>query len=128
MPADVLHPSNSEEFNKILAEHPTGFIFVDVYTDWCGPCKRFAPVFQEVQAMYKDKAVFVKLNLEEAREIGAEYKISAIPTLLFFKDGKMIQQIVGAPSKGEYVKVIEKIMENKRTMKPKLFFRHFPLN
>ena len=109
-PADVLHPSNSAEFDKILAEFTSGFIFVDVYTDWCGPCKRFAPVFKEIQTMYKDKAAFVKLNLEEAREIGDRYKINAIPTLLFFKDGQMVKQVVGAMPKGEYINTIEKIM------------------
>ncbi len=110
MPSDVLHPTNSAEFDKIMADYPKGYLFVDVYTDWCGPCKRFAPIFKEIQSMYKDKAVFVKLNLEEAREIGERYKITAIPTLLFFKDGQMVKQVVGAMPKGEYINTIEKIM------------------
>jgi thioredoxin 1 len=110
LPNEVLHPNNSAEFEKILQDYPDSFIFVDVFTDWCGPCKRFAPIFVEVQQMYKDKAVFAKLNLEHAREIGEKYRITAIPTLLFIKSGNLIDQVVGAMPKGQFVTTIDKIL------------------
>lgn len=110
-PNEILLPSNFEEFEKILSNYLEKYIIVDIYTDWCSPCKRFSPIFSEVHEMYKDKVIFAKVNLEEINEVGNKYKIASIPTVLFFKNGELIKQVIGAIQKGSFIELIENLIE-----------------
>lgn len=74
-------------------------VLVDFYADWCGPCKMIAPVIEELANDYKDTFKIGKLNVDTEKEIAAQYKIMTIPTLLFIKDGEVLETIVGLVSK-----------------------------
>lgn len=74
-------------------------VLVDFYADWCGPCKMIAPVIEELANDYKDTFKIGKLNVDTEKEIAAQYKIMTIPTLLFIKDGEVVETIVGLVSK-----------------------------
>ena len=70
-------------------------VLVDFWAEWCGPCKALGPVLEEVSSALADKAVIVKLNVDESRDLAAKYGIRGIPTMILFKNGEVISTLVG---------------------------------
>jgi thioredoxin len=95
---------NEEKFNEIVGKSEK--VLVDVFTSWCGPCKRVKPIFKELSLEYND-ITFVSLDLDYANWIGEKYDIHAIPTFLFFKDGMMIYKHLGGMFKDGFVRMIK---------------------
>ena len=85
-------------------------VLVDFWAEWCGPCKMLTPTINEVADDFKDKAVIGKLNVDENPTIAAEYGIRSIPSLLFFKDGKVQKQIMGAVAKEEISSALDELI------------------
>ena len=76
---------------------------VDFWAPWCGPCRMIAPIIEELAEEYKDKGVAIgKVNTDEAPEIAAQFGIRSIPTVLFFKNGELADQMIGAAPKNFY--------------------------
>lgn len=76
-----------------------GLILVDFWAEWCGPCRMIAPILDELANEHEGQVTIAKLNVDENRESAARFGIRSIPTILFFKDGAQVEQIVGALSK-----------------------------
>lgn len=74
---------------------------VDCWAEWCAPCRMIAPVIEEMARKYAGKVAFGKLNVDDNMRIASQYGIMAIPTLLFFKNGKEVDRIIGAVPKGQ---------------------------
>lgn len=74
-------------------------VVVDFYADWCGPCKMMAPVIDELAGDYEGKVRIGKINTDENRGTAAKYSVMSIPTILLIKDGKVVDQVVGAVPK-----------------------------
>jgi thioredoxin 1 len=72
------------------------FVIIDCWAPWCGPCQMIAPIIEELARQYAGKVLFGKLNVDENPLIAMRYRIMSIPTLLFFKNGKLIDRIAGA--------------------------------
>lgn len=85
-------------------------VFVDFYADWCGPCRMVAPIIEELAETYNGKVKFVKVNVDFAPELANKYGVMSIPTLIIFKHGKVTDAFVGAATKSEYVKIIERAL------------------
>lgn len=85
-------------------ETTVGVVLVDFYADWCGPCKMLAPVLEEVAAEVDIK--IIKVNVDEARAIAAEFNVSSIPNLTLLKNGEMVHQEVGFKPKEVLIEMI----------------------
>ncbi|MCP3898417.1 MAG: thioredoxin TrxC [Desulfobacteraceae bacterium] len=85
-------------------------VLVDCWAPWCGPCRAVGPILDELAAKYKAKLIIAKINVDENPKIGARYSISSIPTMLLVKNGKVIDQLVGALPKEELEKQIARIL------------------
>ncbi len=81
---------------------------LDLWAIWCGPCRLLDPIFKELANDYEGKAVIAKVNVDENPEIPQKYGVLNIPTILFIKDGELVDKIVGAVPKRAIVEVIEK--------------------
>ena len=76
-------------------------VLVDFWAEWCGPCRMIAPLIDELDKEFKDQAVIGKVNVDSESEISAKYGITSIPTLLFFKNGEIVDKHVGSASKSQ---------------------------
>jgi thioredoxin 1 len=74
-------------------------VLVDFWAEWCGPCKMIAPTIEQLAADFDGKAKVVKVNVDEQPNLAQQYGVRSIPTLLFFRDGKVAEQLVGAAPK-----------------------------
>jgi thioredoxin 1 len=83
-------------------------ILVDFWAEWCGPCRIVAPVLEQIAVDYKGKARIGKVNVDEHSALAARYGVQSIPTLLLFKQGKVVEQYIGATSKDVLAKLIDK--------------------
>ena len=83
---------------------------LDCWAEWCGPCRMIGPIIEQLAVELKGKAVFGKLNVDENMQTANKYRISAIPTLMIFKDGKLIDKIVGAYPKPALTAKILKLL------------------
>jgi thioredoxin 1 len=82
-------------------------VLVDLWADWCGPCKMMEPVLEEIAEEYGDKIKIVKLNIDQNQETPLKFGVMNIPTLLIFKEGKEIDRVIGAFPKKQLLKKIE---------------------
>jgi thioredoxin 1 len=85
-------------------------VVVDFWAKWCGPCHMIAPMLDEIAGEYDGKLKVVKVDVDISSSTAVSYSIMSIPSLLFFKDGKVVEQVVGAIPKAELVSRIQKML------------------
>lgn len=88
-----LTPANFEEVTK------EGVSMVDFWAPWCGPCRMIAPVIEELATDFEGKANICKVNTDEEQDLAVKYGIRSIPTIIFMKNGEVVDQLIGATSK-----------------------------
>lgn len=84
-------------------------VLVDFWAEWCGPCKMIAPVLDELADELAGRARVGKVNVDEEPDLAAQFRVASIPTLLFFKGGQVVEQLVGAKSKRELKASLERL-------------------
>ena len=106
--SDILHLTN-DNFEKevIQAAVPT---VVDFFATWCGPCKMVGPVMEDLAREYGDKVRVGKVDVDAAGDVAAKYSIRGVPTVMFFKQGAKVAQLVGAYPKEKYKQEIDKLL------------------
>ena len=85
-------------------------VLIDLWASWCGPCKTVAPIIEKLSVEYTDKIIIGKMDVDENVETPAKYGVRNIPTLLFFKDGKVVDKIVGSKPKSEIVEKLNNLL------------------
>ena len=97
----------NENFDATVKE---GVSLVDFWAPWCGPCRMLAPVIDELATDFEGKANICKVNTDEQQALGAKYGVRSIPTILFMKNGEVVDQMVGASSKQALADKINSIL------------------
>lgn len=98
----------AENFDsEVLESHVP--VLVDFWAVWCAPCRMIAPIVDEIAEDYDGKVKIGKLNVDDHGDVAIRYNVRGIPTLLLFRDGKVVDQMVGAGSKGSLVSMLEKV-------------------
>ena len=100
--------STDSNFQEILAEGKP--VVMDFWAPWCGPCKMVGPIIDELATEYEGKVIIGKCDVDENGDVAAEYGIRNIPTVLFFKNGELVDKQVGSAPKSAYVAKIEAIL------------------
>ncbi len=99
-----LTPENFEEVTN------SGVSLVDFWAPWCGPCRMIAPVIEELAEEFEGKANICKVNTDEQQDLAVKYGIRSIPTIIFMKDGEVVDQMVGASSKQAFSDKINSLL------------------
>ena len=105
MSGKIVTVSDSEFESSVLKGDKPALI--DFWAEWCQPCKMLAPTVEEIAGEYEDRIMVGKLNVDDNPATATKYGIRGIPTLLLFKGGQVVQQLVGVKSKAEIKKVID---------------------
>ncbi|MDE6195722.1 MAG: thioredoxin [Erysipelotrichaceae bacterium] len=87
-----------------------GVFVVDFFANWCGPCKMVGPVLEELAKEYEGRATIVKVDVDQEQELAAQFNIMTIPTIIVFKEGKMLKQVVGFQPKPQLAALIDKAL------------------
>ena len=85
-------------------------VVIDFWAEWCGPCRMVGPVVEELANEYKDKAIIGKMDVDENVEVTEEYGVRNIPTILFFKNGNLVDKQIGAASKSLLEEKLKKLL------------------
>ena len=98
----------NQNLEKVLKS--SSVVVVDFWATWCGPCRMLAPTVEEVSELMEGKAVVAKCNVDEVREVAMKYRIMSIPTLIYFKNGEVVDKTVGVVSKEDIVSKINSLL------------------
>ncbi len=107
---EYIFEATDETFDAEVLKHP-GAVLVDFWAEWCGPCKALGPVLEGLAADYADKIKVVKVNVDESPNAPQSYKVRGIPTMIFFKNGQLVDQLVGNQPKDAIKTTIEKVLK-----------------
>ena len=99
--------ASNTNFDELLQD--SKLVVVDFWATWCGPCRMLTPILDEVEEEMPEKITVVKVNVDDADEIAARFRIMSIPTLLFFRNGQIVDKTVGAMPKNI---LVDKINSN----------------
>lgn len=100
----IITKANFEE--KVLKAGTA--VMVDFWAPWCGPCRMVSPIMDELAVEFDGKATVAKVNVDEEGELAEKFRVMSIPTVMVFKNGQVVEKIVGSRSKDEFAKVLEK--------------------
>lgn len=112
MEENVLIHVTDQEFEGEILQSDTPAL-VDFWAPWCAPCHIVAPAVEEVARKFRGKIKVAKMNVDENRATPGNYEIMGIPTLILFKNGKIVDRIVGAVPQSRLETVVEKVLESK---------------
>jgi thioredoxin 1 len=105
MASDKVKTFTDSNFDESIKQ---GVVLVDLWAEWCGPCRRLAPAVDALASEYDGRATVAKLNIDENPNTPSKYRVLGIPTLLVFKDGSLVDQLVGLREKAEIASTLDR--------------------
>lgn len=107
MASDKVIALTKDNFDQevVNSEKP---VLIDFWASWCGPCRAVAPIMDELAEELNGKAKICKVNVDDEAELSAKFRIMSIPTVMLYKNGEMVEKVIGARSKEEFSKLIDK--------------------
>ncbi len=102
----AVHQVTDQDFEKVVQGGKP--VLVDFWAPWCGPCRIIGPIVEELAPSYEGRAIIAKMNVDDNPMVAQRFGVTSIPTLMMFKDGKLVDRAVGAMPKGELQKFIDK--------------------
>jgi thioredoxin 1 len=109
MASELVVIGTDDNFAKEVEGHD-GVAMVDFWAPWCGPCLAIAQAVEEIAEDYRGKLKVIRLNVDESPAVAAKFGIRGIPTLLFFKNGEVVRQVIGAQPKKRLVKTVDEVI------------------
>ncbi|MDR2862334.1 MAG: thioredoxin [Puniceicoccales bacterium] len=109
MASDRILHINEASYDAFIQSAAASIAVVDFWAPWCGPCKAIGPVLDQIADELGDAVKIAKVNVDDNRELAQKLEVQSIPTLLFFKDGAVVNRIVGSRSKADYIAAIQKV-------------------
>jgi thioredoxin 1 len=100
-----------ESFKEEVLESEYPLVLVDFWATWCGPCRMMTPIIEEIALEYEGRIKVVKLDVDANRDSAAQYGIMSIPTIKFFSEGKVVDQLIGVVSKDAIREKVDKFFE-----------------
>jgi len=97
----------SENFNEVVSNSDKP-VLVDFWASWCGPCRQVSPIIDQLAEEYEGKAIVGKVNVDEQGDLSQKFRIMSIPTVMLFKNGQMVEKVVGVRTKEEFARLIDK--------------------
>jgi len=104
--SNAVQAVTDNDFDNVLSGGKP--VFVDFWAPWCGPCRLIGPIVEELAPSYQGKAVITKLNVDDNPNVAQRYGVTSIPTLMMFKDGKLVDRMVGAAPKNALQQFIDR--------------------
>ena len=101
----IKHLTDADFDSVIAGDKP---VFIDFWAGWCGPCRMIGPIVEEIAPSYDGKAVIAKMDVDENPTVPQRFGVTSIPTMMIFKNGKLVDRAVGVMPKGELQKFIDK--------------------
>jgi thioredoxin 1 len=108
MAAENIVTATEANFNDEVLKSTTP-VLVDFWAEWCGPCKMLGPLLDELATEYNGKVKIAKVNIDDHQSLAAQYRVTAIPTLLVFKNGQVMEQMVGAKTKRDLKASLDRV-------------------
>ncbi|ULA62854.1 MAG: thioredoxin 1 [Nitrospira sp.] len=108
MAGDTLKVEDSTWDAEVMKS--SDLVMVDFWAVWCGPCQMVAPIVDELSKEYAGKLKVLKLNTDENPEVAGRYQVMSIPTILFFKNGQVVEKLVGARPKRQFKETIDSLL------------------
>lgn len=105
MTEKIKYVNSTKEFDDLLAKEK--YVLVDFWATWCAPCRMIAPVIEKLADQYDGKVTVAKVDVDQQQELSIRYGISSIPTVIFFKEGKIASKEIGVKPLNSFTKMIE---------------------
>jgi thioredoxin 1 len=106
--AQILDVSDATFETEVLkSDRP---VIVDFWAEWCAPCRAIAPIIKELASEYGDRIKIAKMNIDESPQTPGSFRVQSIPTVLAFRDGQVVEQMVGARPKAAFKEMVERLL------------------
>ena len=105
---NVIHIGSEETFDKLIAGDVP--VLVDFWATWCGPCRMVAPILDELANQFGDRLIVAKVDVDEQGELAQRYRVMNIPTLMLFKQGELVDKVIGARPKAALEQMVNKAL------------------
>ena len=111
IPNEIVKIHSVDQFNELVNDYKESLITIDFWAEWCGPCKAFGPVFEQLRCEYESKAViFAKLNVDELGIVAQQFNVTGIPTTLFVYNKKLVHRQVGMSNKRSFAQTLDSVI------------------